>query len=421
MKDDLAQLYSLRQRLRHLGEPRVAPSTPYVQACQPSLARLQALVGGELLGNRPGDEACLIKRYTFALDHRHGGHILAEALEAAPDTLSLLARDPDLGRTSLAEAAFLDIETTGLAGGTGTLVFLVGIGKFTADSFEITQLFLPGPDEEHSFLQALKEELLQRPFLVSYNGKCFDAPMIQTRFLLKRQRLSLNAWPHLDLLYATRRLYRARVSDCSLSTVESQVLRVQRSQEDIPGALIPGIYFDYLQSGKVEPLTRVFYHNLVDILSLATLSGAITGTIEGRHITHPWDELGAGRILESAGRLEEAVAAYRRAADGNRGRHRYWALERLGFVLKRAGKYGQAEEVWRLLIDAKADASGSAHIELAKCLEHHKRDYAGAVEVVRAALELPATQESSLREALKYRLARLEGKLAQASRQQGAV
>jgi hypothetical protein len=208
------------------------------------------------------------------------------------------------------DGLYFDVETTGLAGGTGTLVFLVGVGRFLDDSFEVRQFFLPGPADEPTMLDLLGEELQARPcFLVSYNGRCFDAPLLQTRFMLQRRRLPLDRWPHLDLLYASRSLYRVRLPNCSLSTVESLALDVTRSGADVPGALIPEMYFDYLRSGAYEPLARVFYHNLHDILSLATLGGTVAAALEGRPGGHPLDGLGVGRMLEAAGEAGRAREA----------------------------------------------------------------------------------------------------------------
>lgn len=318
-------------------------------------------------------------------------------------------------------AAYFDTETTGLGTAAGTLVFLVGVGRFAEGEFEVTQYFLPGPAREAPFLSAVSEGLGQDLFLVSYNGKCFDAPLLESRFTLQRRRVALTGWPHLDLLPAARKLYRPRVPDCRLATIERMVLGVERAQADVPGALIPSIYFDYLRTGAVDELGRVFYHNLVDILSLAGLSAAEAAAVEGvPEYVHPRDHLGAARMLESVGRLEEAEAAYRRALRGAVGSESIEPMFRLGFLLKRMGQYGRAAEIWRALIEAHADPEAVAAVELAKHLEHRLRDYDAAAQVVAAALDCPGAGNAGLREALRRRLERVERKAATQHRPRSA-
>lgn len=411
--DDQVALHKLRDRLRSVGSVRLAPPPAYVQNRAEGDAGLADLAHdlGAAVQSRP-EGRYLTVTSEFAADHRHGRSALAEALGAEPETVGLLAREPRPGGLTLAQAVFLDIETTGLVGGTGTSVFLVGLGRFREGRLAVTQHFLPGPADEAAFVAGLIEALGDRSLLVTYNGKRFDAPMLQTRFTLQRRRVPLHTWPHLDLLYPARSLYRPRVPDCCLGTVEEHVLGVRRTEEDIPGYLIPSIYFDYLRTGAAAPLKGVFYHNLMDILSLAALAGAVTAAVEGRRVGHPLDHLGAGRIWEAAGDRAVAGAAYRRAADGATGPHRRLALWRLAWLLKRQGESAAAGEIWRALVDAGADHDGAAHVELAKYLEHKARDHAAAAEVVRRAMALPAAQATGMMEPLAHRLARLEAKLA---------
>ncbi|NPV09743.1 MAG: hypothetical protein HPY83_17510 [Anaerolineae bacterium] len=355
----------------------------------------------------------LAVRNTFPLDHSHGRQPLSRALAARPETLGLLARDPRLRVMDPSSAVFLDTETTGLGTAAGTLVFLVGVGRFMDDAFEVTQYFLPGPGMEPLFLAAVRAGLGDEAFLVSYNGKCFDAPLLEARFTLQRQRVALSRRPHLDLLYAARNLYRARVPDCRLSTIERVILGVERGEEDVPGALIPGIYFDFLHTGAVEQLGRVFYHNLLDVLSLAGLSGSASAAVEGRpECTHPSDHMGAARMLEASGCLREAEAAYRRALMVATGRRRAELMQRLGFLLKRMGEHERAAEAWRALIEAGADPEAIAAVELAKYLEHRVHDYSAAVEVVKGALSQPGARQPGRREALDHRLRRVMRKAA---------
>jgi len=402
----------LRLALRSLGSRRLAPASPPVQKPGTDWGGLVALTGGEVLAAASSD-GYLALRHCYPLEHVHGRWPLSLALEPRGETLGLLARDARLGQMKPSAAVYLDTETTGLGTAAGTLVFLVGVGRFVADGFEVTQYFLPGPDAEQVFLSAVREGLDAGDYLVSYNGKCFDAPLLQTRYTLQRQRLPLTSWPHLDLLPAARGLYRPRVPDCRLGTVERIVLGVEREEADVPGALIPSIYFDYLRTGRVGEVSRVFYHNLLDVLSLAGLGGTAAAAIEGRaEGSHPSDSIGAARLLELAGRDAEAEAAYRRALMTAAGPQRYELMRRLGFLIKRRGEYEAAAEVWTALVAARADADGVAHTELAKHLEHRVRDYGAALQVVDDALQSCHGAGPTMREALSYRRRRLVAKLA---------
>ncbi|MHB0878009.1 MAG: ribonuclease H-like domain-containing protein [Anaerolineae bacterium] len=415
MSDSAATLYEMRNQLRNLGPVRVPPPSPAVQVRAFDLQGLCSLLGAEEHGS-PGDGRFLLVRHTFADGQHHGHRPLACPPSYNPATLSLLAKDARLESLSAEQAVFLDIETTGLAGGTGTFAFLVGLGRFVGDQLEVLQYFLPGPADERAFLAAVLDSLRERSLLVTYNGRCFDAPLLQSRFTLQRQRVPLNAWPHLDLLYPARNVYRGRLPDCCLSTVEANALGVVRTRDDIPGALIPGIYFDYLREGLTALMPGVFYHNLMDIVSLAALTTTLTEVAEGAPTCHPLDHLGAARMLETAGRWAEAREAYHRAARGTAGAHRRLALLRLAALLKRSGEFEEAAGVWQGLVDGRADPTGEAYVELAKHLEHRKRDPAAAAQTTRLAQHLPVAQQQPLKADLAHRLDRLERRLARTER-----
>ena len=174
----------------------------------------------------------------------------------------------DLKRT-----AFIDTETTGLAGGTGTLAFLIGVGTFEEDdSFTLRQFFLRSPAEEPATLLHLAEWLDHYEAIVTFNGRGFDMPLLQTRFILHRLRPAILSMPNLDLLTPARRVWRSRLESCSLKSLEYHILDVHRDQDDIDGSLIPQIYFDYVRSGDAREMPRVMYHNAFDILSMVTLA-----------------------------------------------------------------------------------------------------------------------------------------------------
>ena len=173
-----------------------------------------------------------------------------------------------------AEWAFLDTETTGLAGGTGTCAFLVGVGRITPEGFRVRQFFMRDYCEEASLLDALARHLAPFRVLITYNGRTFDQPLLETRYRLNRSRPPFGKLEHLDLLYGARRLWKLRYETCRLVDLENQVLGFER-QGDVPGALIPYLYFEYLRTGRAARLLPVFHHNATDILTLACLTGIV--------------------------------------------------------------------------------------------------------------------------------------------------
>ena len=166
---------------------------------------------------------------------------------------------------------YLDTETTGLAGGTGTCAFLIGIGTLEGTQFVVRQFFLRDYPEEKAILHALAEILGGFDGLVTYNGKTFDIPLLETRYALARQKSPFGRMLHLDALHPARRLWRLRLESCKLQDLESAVLGIER-EGDIPGSEIPAIYFDYLREGDARGLQPVFHHNALDIMTLAAIT-----------------------------------------------------------------------------------------------------------------------------------------------------
>src|SRR5690606_37808519 len=164
------------------------------------------------------------------------------------------------------------LETTGLSRGTGTYAFLVGVGRFVEGDFRLRQFFMRDYDDEYPMLEALRAELAEAEAIVTFNGRSFDWPLLETRSTMNRLRLP--RLPHLDLLYPARRLWRPIIGGCRLSELEGAVLGLER-HDDVPGYLIPQLYFDFLQTGDATPLTGVLVHNRLDILSMAALVGYV--------------------------------------------------------------------------------------------------------------------------------------------------
>ncbi|HEY0095342.1 MAG TPA: ribonuclease H-like domain-containing protein, partial [Archangium sp.] len=209
----------------------------------------------------------------LAPDHSHGNAPLAEALDVEPPLVASLALQPGLAGVDFQRMLFLDTETTGLAGGTGTVPFLVGLAWFEGRSLRVHQLFLRRLGEEAPLLRELAARMAQASCLVTFNGKSFDWPLLRTRFVLNRVAPPAEL-PHLDLLHCARRVFKHRGSGTRLVHLEEQVLGFHRVG-DVDGALIPELYFRFLRGGEGSALTPVLEHNVNDLLLLAALLGLL--------------------------------------------------------------------------------------------------------------------------------------------------
>jgi uncharacterized protein len=305
--------------------------------------------------------------------------------------VAALASCLGLAPEDLQRPVFLDTETTGLSGGTGTVAFLVGLAWRETAGITLAQYFLADFNQENALLWAVGRCLQQAGVLVTYNGRCFDWPLLQTRLVMRRAD---PAWPspiHLDLLTLARRMFRPRLPDCALQTIEQAVLDLHRA-DDLPGSLIPRRYFAWLRQGDPRVLEAVFDHNRQDVLSMALLLARFEAVLRSADDLHPLDRLGRARFLESRGFLAEAIGEYRhlwRAVGAGRRETRGAVGLRLARLLRRGGSWQEAravlEECWR----TQAYPYPAA-IELAKLLEHQARDLNAARRVVSDALRLLA-------------------------------
>ena len=347
-----------------------------------------------------------VRRTRYALDHRHGGWALQDVLTRPPHTLARLNNGVGI---DLQQALFLDTETTGLAGGSGTLVFLVGLGYFDrrdsgVDSFVIDQYFLDEPAQEAAMLSALNERVAQTQALITFNGRGFDVPLLETRFTLSRLPSLFSDMAHLDLLLPARRAWRNELGSCSLGSLEYHMLDVRRDQQDIPGFLIPQLYREYLADRNPAEMQRVMYHNLHDILSMVSLVSRLCGAVDAP--VNMGEYLAVGQYYENLGQLAEAEAVYSAAlAKTTSGASYQRVLYRMADCLKRQNRRANAAPYWRKLAES---GDGEAWIELAKHFEWHEVDLNQALTCAQAALAL--TRDHAAHDEIAHRIARLERK-----------
>ncbi|MDQ7053358.1 MAG: ribonuclease H-like domain-containing protein [candidate division KSB1 bacterium] len=259
---------NLKDKLRQLDRSAGGRDAASLPRRAPAEDALDRQLKGEWVETDAG--RFLRVRNRYPLPHPHGAMLLRPAHEIHRDSMRVMAKNSISDQFDPQQALFFDTETTGLAGGTGTYVFLIGLGYCTDDAFVVEQLFLPELNGERAMLAYFDSLLQQRRGLVSFNGKSFDAPLLRTRFIQQRMPPTLDLHEHLDLLHAARRLVKSDYGDCSLSTLERSLLGLER-HGDVPGEEIPPIYMDFLRTGNTNGLPPIFYHNRMDILSLYAL------------------------------------------------------------------------------------------------------------------------------------------------------
>lgn len=356
-----------------------------------SIPPLDAILGGSWVETPDGP--ALIRDEWYPADHAHGRFLIAGALQRRA-ALAELAEGAAPERP-----AFLDIETTGLAGGSGTYAFLIGVGTWREEGFRVRQYLLPGPNLERPMLRLLADDLAGCDALVTYNGRAFDAPLLESRFTLNRLVSPLDRLSHLDLLYPVRRLYRFRCESRRLIEIEQRLLDFAR-EDDVPGWLMPQLYFDYLRAGRVAPLRFALRHNRWDVLAMGSLLTRLTLAVAGE-TDDARERLGVAIWRERRGEPCRAARDYSAALADLRGPERSHALWRLSLLYRRERRWDAAVALWRELA---SEGDVRALIELAKHLEHRERDYGAALVACERAAGLADTP------ALRHRMARLRRK-----------
>jgi len=350
----------------------------------------QVLSGREL--HTPQGEAFLVEEH-LPLGSPHGRSKLE--LKAPLDILGLCLSIPSLASLPAESFLFLDTETTGLSGGSGTFTFLIGAGRFIGSEFVLEQFFLRGLENEPAQLHAFEEFLAPCQAIVTFNGKSFDIPLLQTRFLMQGWQPPFGELFHIDLLHLSRKLWRNRLPSRTLGNLEIQILDADRTEDDVPGWQIPSLYSLYLLDGDANRLKPVFYHNKMDVVSLAVLLDHIacllSDPIAGAG-AYGADLIATARLFEQIGDIDVAANLYFHAlqhedAVENRIPREVLldALTRLAYIHKRQADFDSAVIIWE---QAAVLQHLAAHVELAKYYEHQLQDIPTAIEWTHSAIQL---------------------------------
>jgi uncharacterized protein YprB with RNaseH-like and TPR domain len=395
---------------------------------EPNATDFVAQVGGTIERNRYGEYVRMRQWYATP-----------ECGAVEPDALRLLMSTRDRPKSSRAapQAAedprqwlFLDTETTGLAGGTGTYAFLVGLAWWDGGGLQVEQLFMRDHGEEHSLLLEVSHRLKERPVLVTFNGKSFDWPLLETRFRMTRSIEVPRFAEHLDFLHPARQLWRLQFDSLRLAELERCLLNAESlgwsRTADIDSTRIPEFYFEYLRGGPHVELLGVFLHNRMDLRGLAALSTRVLralGDLDAASEQSPLELYGLSRLLDRRGERQRARATYERALaaglpSGVAGK----ARSDLARLAKRERDFHRSRQLWQEVAEEDSALGLQALEQLAIHYERHGNDLAQATRLVRRAVsqlhraERLGLMRPSVRakwsEKFATRLARLERKLA---------
>ncbi len=400
--------FSFSEQLRFLADP---PPPPRERRERPAFG--STIPDGEVVENDHGVHYFIQNEYPA--NHLHGNVRLDRLTRDELPELLRLARSDHPG-IDPERVVFLDTETTGVHGGAGMCPFLIGLGFLASGSFRIVQYFMRDFDEESSMLAALARQLDEFDLIVTYNGRSFDLPLVENRYVLCRQKSPFKRMTHLDLLFTARRLWRARHGSCKLTALEARIVQFMRGP-DIHGSLIPQAYFDYLQLGQATALRSVFSHHMYDILTLA----ALTIHAADRLVTEPappddaLDVYSLGRIFDAARDRDKGIRCYELALEtGMPWDAGVRAMERLAVLYRRMGEHQRSFGLCTKLMTGP-EFSLAGYTGAALYHERQTRDIPAACGVVEEALRriegLP--RMGRRRDRLEARKARLDKKMDQ--------
>jgi uncharacterized protein len=417
MPDTEEQLARLRQRIaaidsKFLARKNAAPvPMPPPDTSADSRSFIEEWAEGQVVSNEWGEHFQMER--LFPSHKPHGSADVGALLDLPHELLDTLSNG-EIVCVPPERWAFLDTETTGLAGGSGTYAFLIGVGRITREGFRVRQFFMREYAEERSVLGALNDHLDNFDVLITYNGCSYDQPLLETRYRMTRHKPPFGRLNHLDLLFGARRIWKLRLENCRLVQLEHQILGVLR-EGDLAGELIPYVYFEYLRSKQATRLVPIFHHNAIDILSLACLTAIVPAAFRSTDsesltrlgVRRGEDLTGIARWLIAADEPEQGLALLKRAVDtGLPDRLMFRSLWDIACLEKKLERVSAALGIWAELAGCRNEFRVPALVELAKYYEHNQRNYAMALEWTQEALKHDSAP------ALRHRCERLQKRMS---------
>ena len=394
-------LSDLRQRLDRLLEPKRIYRKKWI-------VPIEGLVKGEVVSTPDGET--FRAKETFPSDFRYGEMTLSDILNIPTYPAHLLSGNEQLKELDLKKTLFLDTETTGLTGGTGTIAFLIGVGFFQGEEFQVHQFFMRDYSEEKAALSIFKQLLESFQFLITFNGRHYDIPLLETRFILSRTASKIREMPNFDLLFPSRKIWKGAYENCRLVTLESRLLGMERV-DDIPSEFIPTLYFDYLRTGDGQKIHRVFYHNQMDILSMVALMGRIHLVYHDPNAAQPRkgvEHFALGRLFWDHGDFGKAVPCFETAMNRCDEDLAWDVMKWLSMAFKKTGESEKARSVWEEMATWPHQKDVFPYVELAKYYEHRLKDFEGAIVYVKKGLDQTPMHREKEIELLQHRKRRLE-------------
>lgn len=335
------------------------------------------------------DQYCLIREKRIPLSEKRGKYRYNDFLTAVAHWQKTEVQHPLSTKGFEAhELFFFDTETTGLGGGAGNTIFLLGYASINENEVIIKQHLLPKPGNEvplyHSFLKSINYTTL-----VTYNGKAFDWPQVKTRHTFVREHVpKLPRFGHFDLLHASRRLWKHKLDSVKLSIVEKEILEINRT-DDIPGFLAPMIYFDFVETNQIDGIQKVMEHNEDDILSLIILYTHISFQLLGLDQKQTKKEqLTVGKWYASLQESKQAIQVLEAALKNYHGEEKWLAAFELAMQYKKLRDMKRAVPLWLEIVhNSTGKVKIQACIEVAKYFEHDEKNIEQALELTEMALE----------------------------------
>jgi len=398
VKHQLERIYTHKKEVKHFPDTRL----------QQQSSGLEELVGGRWINTPFGD--IFRAEYAWDLNELYGKCNLSTIFSIDKPSFSDTFCTPI--PPSWESLIFVDTETTGLSGGSGTVAFMIGLGFIKNGLFHVYQYFISRLSHEEGMLELIRDLLNNFHTLVTFNGKIYDIPLLNTRFVMNHLPPLDPETPHADLLHHSRNLWKFSQENCKLTSLERDKLGYIRD-EDIPGEMIPGVYFEYMRLNRVDLLAKVFIHNRWDIITmLAILIRILESHERVQAEENPLDDYAKGRLFRNRLDFERSVAHYRFVLKSDISlQRRQKTLLELASIHKKQGMWREALEAWTEACHSQYPFSYEAYVERAIYHEHREKNYETARQIVEEALaNIPFRRRTEI-ESLEYRLSRIIRKL----------
>ncbi len=346
---------------------------------------------GGSAASEPGDiqalcsEGCLVIEHRTPLTTSFADFTLNDLCNLSTESIVIAGKDERLSTINLRNTLFIDTETTGLAGGAGTVAFLVGVGYLTETAFIVRQYFMRDFHEETALLNRLAHQVDSASGLVSFNGRAFDVPLLNSRYIIHRRRAIFDGLPHFDVLFAARRMWRDSMNSCALGELERNILGIER-HEDVPGELVPQIYFDYLHSGKIDGLRGVFLHNRHDIISTAALLVRLCRMVNDPLVdTTSRERRQLATLFRKVRRHDRSAMLFEELLCREQSAQSIETFVELAICYRRLQRHDDICRLWQIAIE-RLNFHPLPYIELAKHYEHRLNDVGSAIDLTERAL-----------------------------------